>query len=496
MAYFRELPFIQYPLRFENQSSNQDFTLVRNIFRRAKIQERIANYVTAFTYYQITENERPDQIADRIYGDSELDWVILIVNNITNYQSKWPLGNNIFYEYLINKYGSEENLNSLKFLETEEVRDEFDRLVVPASLQVDSDFYQEFTTVSNKANPLFYDLNHYPIPSKYYDLKITINLGQYYEIWERDNLEENQNYIGEIYNVSEVFLRKPENPEVYQITNKIYPDYTRLDFSYLNVYGRNEEIKSIFNPITLKGWPYTWGGKALIYNRDGNITEVELKSSVNSPIDITDETRLFVISFIQIIDTFEYTEGTVLINEANKTYTVSNLSSTLDGTNASFIVKRNDEGIIISIELLNKGSEYVPSEVITIPGSKIGGEDYKDDVKITIKTLTDRPEFRFISIGDTLNVPYPGVKVTTSNKMVLSYLSAYTAKVDITNKKEITNYEYEVNLNDKMGQILILKPEYLGAFITELKNIMLYDTSSDTITERIKQVSNPRIIGQ
>ena len=111
MAYFNELPNIQYLSRFADQSSNEDYTLAKNIFRRARLREDVANAATAFQYYQIKDDERPDQIAERIYGDPELDWVVLITNNITNYPSQWTLSNDSFYEYLIDKYGSEEELD-------------------------------------------------------------------------------------------------------------------------------------------------------------------------------------------------------------------------------------------------------------------------------------------------------------------------------------------------------------------------------------------------
>ena len=147
MAYFNELPNIEYLSRFANQSSNEDYTLAKNIFRRAKLREDIAGAVTAFQYYQIKDGERPDQIAERIYGDSELDWVVLITNNITSYPSKWTLTNEDLYEYLIDKYVSEDTFAKTRYLETIEIRDEHQRLVIPKKLKVDPDIYQEFNTV-------------------------------------------------------------------------------------------------------------------------------------------------------------------------------------------------------------------------------------------------------------------------------------------------------------------------------------------------------------
>lgn len=497
MPYFNELPFIEYPLRFENQSSNEDYALVRNIFRRAKINERIANYATAFNYYQIRENQRPDEIAELVYGDPQLDWVILITNNIINLPSEWPLDNNAFYEYLLDKYNEEENFGTVKYLETSEVRDEYNRLVQPEKLQTDSNFYEEFTTISNKDNPLFYDLKFYPIPSTDYEINVTTTLGQYLEIWERNNLEENEEYTGPQYSVSEIFLKKSGDTSAYQLQDKLYPEYSRLDYSYLQVYGRNEEIKAIYNPITLNGWPNSWGGIVWVYNREGGRDRVLLKPNIGNPTDITNESRLYAISKIDKIDKITYTDGTILSSESNKTYTVKDLISSNDGLSAVFEVKRNSEGEIISVSIVDGGREYIVDETITILGSLIGGVNGKDDVQITVKQLSPKPGFKFISIGETNNIPYPGNKITIFNQNVLKYLNTRGEIISsYSNQNPVTNYEYELDINEKTRQILVLKPEYLGAFISEFRNIMYYDKSSETITNKLKRVYNPRITGQ
>lgn len=149
MAYFRELPNISFLSRLPNASTNEDYITVKNLFKRAKIRTDINNAITAFDYYQILDNQRPEVVASSLYGDPELDWVILITNNITNVRDQWPLNNNDLYNYMIDKYGSEEALSSIHHYETTEVKDEYDRLVVPSGLQVDSNFTVTYTKFNN-----------------------------------------------------------------------------------------------------------------------------------------------------------------------------------------------------------------------------------------------------------------------------------------------------------------------------------------------------------
>jgi len=149
MAYFKELPNISFLSRLPNASTNEDYITVKNLFKRAKIRTDINNVITAFDYYQITDNQRPEVVASKLYGDPELDWVILITNNITNVREQWPLSNNDLYNYMIDKYGSDEALSDIHHYETTEVKDEYDRLVVPSGLQVDSNFTVTYTKFNN-----------------------------------------------------------------------------------------------------------------------------------------------------------------------------------------------------------------------------------------------------------------------------------------------------------------------------------------------------------
>lgn len=140
MSYFKELPNLQYLSRLPDSDSNENYITVKNIFKRAAIRNDIINVITAFVYYEILDNERPEQIANKVYNNSELDWVILHTNNITNIRQQWPLSNYDLYNYMLEKYGSDENISNVHHHETTEVLDNYNRVVIPAGLKVDSNF--------------------------------------------------------------------------------------------------------------------------------------------------------------------------------------------------------------------------------------------------------------------------------------------------------------------------------------------------------------------
>lgn len=95
-----------------------------------------------------------------------------------------------------------------------------------------------------------------------------------------------------------------------------------------------------------------------------------------------------------------------------------------------------------------------------------------------------------------MNLPLPGLTVSIFNETELSYTDTSGSKVDIRDKQRVvSNYQYEVELNDNNRQISILRPEYLGVFIGDMKNIMSYAQSSETIDNKTKRVYNSKITG-
>ncbi len=156
MGYFRELPEINYVSLLPNRNRNDERILVKNIFKRAKLREDLNQGITVFDYYQIEYDTRPDTVAHKVYGDSELDWVILITNNITNLRDQWPISQNDLHNYMVEKYG-ETGITGVHHYETTEVRNTDKTIIVPAGLEVPKNYSIEFydsrlettTTVSN-----------------------------------------------------------------------------------------------------------------------------------------------------------------------------------------------------------------------------------------------------------------------------------------------------------------------------------------------------------
>ena len=144
MAYFDEFPDILLPSFANDRNSSSDFVRSKNLFKRAKIRDDFFSTATVFDLYSIIGDDRPDNVAQKLYGDSELDWVVLLSNNIINIRDEWPMSQYDLERYLDNKY-SQEQLSEVHHYETKEVKTDFGMLLLQEGLWVDANYTFKFT---------------------------------------------------------------------------------------------------------------------------------------------------------------------------------------------------------------------------------------------------------------------------------------------------------------------------------------------------------------
>lgn len=84
MSYFSKFPQISYPIGTES-------VLMRNIFRNTKFVELFKDETALFYSYTVKDQEKPEHIADRLYGDVNLHWIVLLFNDIIDPYFEWPM---------------------------------------------------------------------------------------------------------------------------------------------------------------------------------------------------------------------------------------------------------------------------------------------------------------------------------------------------------------------------------------------------------------------
>jgi len=103
--FFSNFPILGYDIA-NKQYSN--FQLTTNIFIRFRFLKEVLGNISAYYEYIVSDYDTPEIIADKIYGDPEAHWIILLANDMVDAQYDWVLSDRDFRNYIINKYGSVE----------------------------------------------------------------------------------------------------------------------------------------------------------------------------------------------------------------------------------------------------------------------------------------------------------------------------------------------------------------------------------------------------
>ena len=137
--YFRKVPDFEYVSRLPDAKIG-DYITVKNLFKRGALEPDILENLAFHTKYEIRGDDRPDNVAFDVYGNSNLDWLVLLCNNIINIPNEWPMLQNDFDEFLLEKYGSYAKINDTHHYETQEIKNSRDVIIVPKGLECESNY--------------------------------------------------------------------------------------------------------------------------------------------------------------------------------------------------------------------------------------------------------------------------------------------------------------------------------------------------------------------
>ena len=107
MSYFELFPALYYSL--DDNTSGQ---MVQDIFRRVVLSDEIKNNSVLYETYLIQDGDTPEILAEKLYNDASLGWVILITNEILDPRFQWPMTWYQLEKHTDRKYPSNLYLNS------------------------------------------------------------------------------------------------------------------------------------------------------------------------------------------------------------------------------------------------------------------------------------------------------------------------------------------------------------------------------------------------
>lgn len=98
-GFFKHIPNINYDFM-----SDGNYRQAKDLFRKVSVWNHLQEGITGYSYYRITEGERPDVVAAKLYGDSTLYWLFWLVNENLQDLSDWPKSQRLFEKFLDRKY--------------------------------------------------------------------------------------------------------------------------------------------------------------------------------------------------------------------------------------------------------------------------------------------------------------------------------------------------------------------------------------------------------
>ena len=105
MSYFEKFPLYQYDI-----SNTQERTLITDILRRVNLKGNARVNTLVFDTYTVQDGDQPDMVAHKYYGDSNLHWLIVTINNITS-RYDWPLDQVALSQYVNDKYSNPDGIH-------------------------------------------------------------------------------------------------------------------------------------------------------------------------------------------------------------------------------------------------------------------------------------------------------------------------------------------------------------------------------------------------
>ena len=139
--YFDAFPVIPYDAK-----GDLNFKDVTNLLRRVGMRAKLKSNTLLYDTYDVKEGETPEMIAHKLYGDAQLHWVILLINDITDRYHQWPMTGGQFLDYLNDKYTNPDGIHHYESTQTSGDT----KVKIEVFNEVDDDAYTGLTPITNR----------------------------------------------------------------------------------------------------------------------------------------------------------------------------------------------------------------------------------------------------------------------------------------------------------------------------------------------------------
>lgn len=102
MNYFKNFPNILYLFDI---GGRQELRVMKDIVLNIRFIREVVNNVSLYDTYDINDGDTPEIIAEKLYGDPGLHWILMIFNEKLDFYNDFPLSESALIAYIETKYG-------------------------------------------------------------------------------------------------------------------------------------------------------------------------------------------------------------------------------------------------------------------------------------------------------------------------------------------------------------------------------------------------------
>ena len=110
--------FANFPIIIYDSVGDGDYKLVTNLLKRVALRSKVRTNALLFDTYNVKEGQTPEEIANKLYGDPNLHWVVMYVNGIVDRYHQWPMTTPQFLAFLNEKYSDPDGLHHYEITQT------------------------------------------------------------------------------------------------------------------------------------------------------------------------------------------------------------------------------------------------------------------------------------------------------------------------------------------------------------------------------------------
>ena len=96
--------FSQFEQGYYDLKGDGNEKLVTDLMTRVKVREKVIDEASLYDRYDVPSGERPEDTAFKHFGSAQYHWVVLMTNNITDAFYEWPMSEETFETFLMDKY--------------------------------------------------------------------------------------------------------------------------------------------------------------------------------------------------------------------------------------------------------------------------------------------------------------------------------------------------------------------------------------------------------